>query len=257
MRGAHGPLFDEVYQRGRPPVGGRWKVCSRVGRRSGGPPDERTRCQHATTLAALPLGRKRLLRGSVRHMPECSGPATVVFDQSLTEYDFGPEHPMSPLRVDLTMRLARELGVLGERLRVVPAPMASDDLIATVHTPDLIEAVVKAGSDPDRVRRRARPRQRRQPDLPRHAPGLRPRRRRERRGVPAGVERGVAARRQHHRRPAPRDARPGQRLLHLQRRRGRHPAACSTRAPSGSRTSTSTSTTATAWSGSSGTTRGC
>ena len=49
----------------------------------------------------------------------CSGPATVVFDQSLTEYDFGPEHPMSPLRVDLTMRLATELGVVGDRLRVV------------------------------------------------------------------------------------------------------------------------------------------
>ena len=33
-----------------------------------------------------------------------------MFDQTLTEYDFGPTHPMSPLRVDLTMRLARELG---------------------------------------------------------------------------------------------------------------------------------------------------
>jgi acetoin utilization protein AcuC len=79
---------------------------------------------------------------------QCSGPATVVFDQSLTEYDFGPEHPMSPLRVDLTMRLATELGVVGERLRVVPAPMASDDLIATVHRPELIEAVIRAGRDP-------------------------------------------------------------------------------------------------------------
>ncbi|GAA4722561.1 acetoin utilization protein AcuC [Nocardioides endophyticus] len=79
---------------------------------------------------------------------QCSGRATVVFDQSLTEYDFGPEHPMSPLRVDLTMRLATELGVVGERLRVVPAPMASDELIATVHTPELIAAVTKASSDP-------------------------------------------------------------------------------------------------------------
>src|SRR3954467_7001327 len=80
----------------------------------------------------------------------CAGPATVVFDQSLTEYDFGPDHPMSPLRVDLTMRLATELGVL-DRLRVVPAPMASDALIATVHRPDLIEAVQRAGRDPSAV----------------------------------------------------------------------------------------------------------
>ena len=44
-------------------------------------------------------------------MVECPGPATVVFDPTLTDYDFGPSHPMTPLRVDLTMRLAEELGV--------------------------------------------------------------------------------------------------------------------------------------------------
>ncbi|MGZ4445391.1 MAG: acetoin utilization protein AcuC [Nocardioides sp.] len=78
---------------------------------------------------------------------ECSGPASVVFDPSLTEYDFGAAHPMSPVRVDLTMRLADELGVLAG-LRVLPAPVASDDLIATVHDPALIEAVTRAGTVP-------------------------------------------------------------------------------------------------------------
>jgi acetoin utilization protein AcuC len=71
----------------------------------------------------------------------------VVFEPTLTEYDFGPSHPMSPVRVDLTMRLARDLGVL-DRLRVVPAPMAGDDLIATVHDAALIDAVQRAGKDP-------------------------------------------------------------------------------------------------------------
>ncbi len=80
-------------------------------------------------------------------MPACAGPATVVFDPSLTEYDFGPTHPMSPIRVDLTMRLAAGLGVL-DRLRVVDAPVADDDLIATVHEPGLIDAVKRAGADP-------------------------------------------------------------------------------------------------------------
>jgi acetoin utilization protein AcuC len=80
-------------------------------------------------------------------MPACSGPATVVFDPSLTEYDFGASHPMSPVRVDLTMRLARDLGVL-EHLPEVAAPIASDDLIATVHEEGLIEAVKQAGADP-------------------------------------------------------------------------------------------------------------
>ncbi|MBZ5739272.1 acetoin utilization protein AcuC [Nocardioides mangrovi] len=78
---------------------------------------------------------------------DCQGPAVVVFDPSLTEYDFGPEHPMSPLRVDLTMRLAGDLGLIGDRLRTVAAPMASDDLIATVHQASLMEAVMRAGRD--------------------------------------------------------------------------------------------------------------
>lgn len=80
----------------------------------------------------------------------CPGPASVVFDQSLTEYDFGPDHPMAPLRVDLTMRLADELGVFASGLRRVPAPMASEDLLATVHQPELIEAVQRATLDPAR-----------------------------------------------------------------------------------------------------------
>jgi acetoin utilization protein AcuC len=81
-------------------------------------------------------------------MPECPGPATVVFDRTLAEYDFGPAHPMSPLRVGLTMRLAEELGVLANGLRVVPAPMADEARIATVHDPRLIEAVTRAGTVP-------------------------------------------------------------------------------------------------------------
>ena len=88
----------------------------------------------------------RTARGNVRRM-ECSGPASVVFDKSLTEYDFGPTHPMSPLRVDLTMRLAEELGVL-ERLRVVPAPIATREQIASVHDEAMIDAVTKCGTVP-------------------------------------------------------------------------------------------------------------
>ena len=80
-------------------------------------------------------------------LESCAGRASVVFDPSLTDYDFGPDHPMAPLRVDLTMRLAEACGVL-DGLEVVPAPMASDDLIATVHDPALIEAVQRMGEHP-------------------------------------------------------------------------------------------------------------
>jgi acetoin utilization protein AcuC len=86
-----------------------------------------------------------------------AGRACVVFDKTLTDYDFGPSHPMAPVRVDLTMRLAEELGVLastgadGRGLRQTPAPMADDDLIATVHTADLIEAVQAISRDPHQL----------------------------------------------------------------------------------------------------------
>ena len=70
------------------------------------------------------------------------------------------------------------------------------------------------------VRRRARAGHRRQPDLPRDARGQRADRRRLAGGGP-GDRRGPGRPGgQHRRRPAPRDARPGRRVLRLQRRRG-------------------------------------
>jgi len=85
-----------------------------------------------------------------------SGPSCVVFDPSLTDYDFGRDHPMAPVRVDLTIMLARELGVIatdgsGSGLPTVAAPMASDELVSTVHDPAYLDAVRMAGKDPHRL----------------------------------------------------------------------------------------------------------
>jgi acetoin utilization protein AcuC len=78
--------------------------------------------------------------------------ACTVFEPSLVEYDFGASHPMNPVRVDLTMRLAGALGVVGgSGLQVVTAPVASDDLVATVHDRELIEVVRRIGEDPTRT----------------------------------------------------------------------------------------------------------
>lgn len=79
-------------------------------------------------------------------MTSCDGPATVVFDPTLVEYDFGPDHPMSPVRVDLTIRMAAELGVVGPGgLATVAAPTATLDDLVRVHDPALLEAVQRAG----------------------------------------------------------------------------------------------------------------
>ena len=80
-----------------------------------------------------------------------SGPACVVFHDTMCSYDFGPSHPMSPLRVQLAMRLARELGVIGpDALPQVDAERASDDLLCTVHDPAYV-AAVRAVTGPDDV----------------------------------------------------------------------------------------------------------
>jgi acetoin utilization protein AcuC len=81
-----------------------------------------------------------------------TGSACVVFDDSLTEYDFGAGHPMAPLRVDLTMRLARSMEVVGHGgLEQVPAPVAGDDLLTTVHSEPYIEAVREVSQNPDQM----------------------------------------------------------------------------------------------------------
>jgi acetoin utilization protein AcuC len=59
---------------------------------------------------------------------------------------------MAPVRVDLTIRLAEDLGLLGVRgMPSVPAPVASDDLVGTVHDPAFMEAVALVSKDPHRL----------------------------------------------------------------------------------------------------------
>ncbi|HET6152237.1 MAG TPA: acetoin utilization protein AcuC [Marmoricola sp.] len=80
----------------------------------------------------------------------CGGRSVVVYDETLTGYDFGPAHPMNPVRVDLTMRLTRALGVLDrpDGLVAVAAPDATDADLLLVHDAALIEAVRRSGADP-------------------------------------------------------------------------------------------------------------
>jgi len=65
----------------------------------------------------------------------------VVFDEDLTQYDFGVGHPLSPLRIELTMALATQLGVVDGTLPRAPGFVADDDLLASVHTRGYIAAV--------------------------------------------------------------------------------------------------------------------
>ena len=46
----------------------------------------------------------------------------VAWDHRLTGYDFGPEHPLAPVRVELTIELARAFGLLTAAGVSVAAP---------------------------------------------------------------------------------------------------------------------------------------
>jgi acetoin utilization protein AcuC len=72
--------------------------------------------------------------------------AGVVWDEGYLAYDFG-DHPLNPVRLDLTIRLARELGVLDAVTVVAPVP-ADEAQLLTVHDPDYLAAVREAGADP-------------------------------------------------------------------------------------------------------------
>src|SRR4051794_24085265 len=70
------------------------------------------------------------------------GHVRVVWSPALLGYDFGPQHPMAPDRLELTMLLARELGLLDlPSVKVVGAEPASDGTLLTVHTREYVDAV--------------------------------------------------------------------------------------------------------------------
>ena len=71
----------------------------------------------------------------------------IVWEDALREYDFGPFHPMAPIRLELTRILAGAAGILDrDGVRILPAPVASDTQLAAVHDPELLEAVRRASA---------------------------------------------------------------------------------------------------------------
>ena len=66
----------------------------------------------------------------------------VAWDERLTGYDFGPGHPLAPVRVELTIALAEQFGVLAEPGVTVAAPAAASTAeLELVHDPRYITAV--------------------------------------------------------------------------------------------------------------------
>jgi acetoin utilization protein AcuC len=71
----------------------------------------------------------------------------AIWDERYLAYDFG-DHPLNPVRLDLTIRLARELGVL-DRLDITAPEPADEKQLLTIHDADYLAAVRTASEHPD------------------------------------------------------------------------------------------------------------
>src|SRR6187431_967475 len=74
--------------------------------------------------------------------------AAVVWTPEFLTHRFTPDHPMNPVRLDLTMRLARELGVL-EGVELLEPEPASDAELERVHVASYLQAVRVAPDEGD------------------------------------------------------------------------------------------------------------
>ncbi|MEV7321684.1 acetoin utilization protein AcuC [Streptomyces sp. NPDC093970] len=76
-----------------------------------------------------------------------SGRAQLMWDKEVTGYDFGPGHPMDPVRLALTRKLV-EAFELDRAVEVVAAKPAGESTLRLVHREDYVQAVKAASADP-------------------------------------------------------------------------------------------------------------
>ncbi len=69
----------------------------------------------------------------------------VSWDKRLAAYDFGPGHPMAPLRVELAIELARAFGLFTQAAVSIERRPATDAELELVHDPRYIAGVRLAG----------------------------------------------------------------------------------------------------------------
>jgi acetoin utilization protein AcuC len=72
----------------------------------------------------------------------------IVWDDQLTAYDHGHGHPLRSVRLELTMALARQVGVLDRpNITFRPPTFASDDVLELVHDPLYVGYVKRVQPD--------------------------------------------------------------------------------------------------------------
>jgi len=76
-------------------------------------------------------------------------PSALIWSDELIQYDFGEDHPLKPVRVELTVALIRSCGLTDAPgvVTLPREPFTTDDVLR-VHRADYVEAVQRLSADP-------------------------------------------------------------------------------------------------------------
>lgn len=78
-------------------------------------------------------------------------PTALIWDDESLRYDFGPAHPLKPVRVELTVGLIRACGLTdAPGVLTLPRSEFTTDDALRLHTPDYVDAVRRVSADPGR-----------------------------------------------------------------------------------------------------------
>jgi len=74
----------------------------------------------------------------------------LIYTDKYRDYDFGPNHPLRPLRLELTYSLMEKLGLLKNSLIEIRTPIpATKEEILRVHSIEYVNAVEKLSANPN------------------------------------------------------------------------------------------------------------
>jgi acetoin utilization protein AcuC len=75
--------------------------------------------------------------------------SALIWDDNALRYDFGPHHPLKPVRVELTVALIRACGFTDQRgVETLPREPFGDDDVLRLHREPYVEAVKRLSADP-------------------------------------------------------------------------------------------------------------
>ncbi|HUX97914.1 MAG TPA: acetoin utilization protein AcuC [Candidatus Deferrimicrobium sp.] len=70
--------------------------------------------------------------------------AILIFSEDYLKYDFGPQHPLRPVRLQLTYELLKAYGVFdGKSAEITPPRMATEEELQLVHSKEYISLIKK------------------------------------------------------------------------------------------------------------------